>query len=405
MGVSVSPGTRAAIEGSVILRILLIVFNQVGMGTFRRASHFGMALAERGHAVTLMAVSPNARLRLCVRDLSGVKLVETPDLFSGSLRSGWDPWNVLRRVLWLNGQSFEIVHAIESRPVVLLPALIARRRGAKLIMDWCDWFGQGGSVEERPNPLVRAVLRPVETFFEEHFRTRADGTLVINTFLREKAIALGVPPNRVEVIYDGADTRFIPQDRIESRRATGLPGEAPLIGYAGRIYTFDAALMASAFNRVLKSVPDARLVLVGYFNRNIEALLDCPEAVIRTGWLTAEQVFQYLAACDVCWLPLRDTGANRGRWPSKLCDYLTAGRPVVATAVGDLSDLIPRYRVGIVTLDNPDDFARCTAEMLSDRDRCDTMGRAARRAAEDVFNWTLKVDELEDFYKRVLRAH
>jgi len=386
------------------LRVLIMILNQVGKGTYQRASYFGRTLAKRGHQVTLMAMSPQSRLRLRERDTNGIRLVETPDLLPGSLRSGWDVWDVFCRIQWLKGRSFDIVHAVESRPVVLWPALMARRRGAKLVMDWCDWFGRGGSVEERPNWLLRSILRPVETFFEERFRTRADGTLVINPFLRDRAVQLGVRPESMMVIRNGADTSVVPQDHLTARVAAGLPVNVPLIGYVGGIYPRDAELMALAFNRLQRIVPEARLVLVGYFNRRIEPLLDHPEAVIRTGWVTGEQVFQYLAACDQCWLPLRNTGANRGRWPGKLNDYMSVGRPVISTGIGELADLIPRYQLGVVAREDPDDFAERALELLADQDRCMALGRAARRAAEEVFSWDRMTDDLEIFYNRVLNS-
>ncbi len=386
----------------VRLRILMLLFNQVGKGTYQRAINFSQTLVKRGHQVTLMAMAPRARLRLRERDVKGVQLVETPDLLPGSLRSGWDVWNVFRRIRWLQGRSFDIVHAIETRPVVLLPALAAQGRGAKLVMDWCDWFGRGGSVEERPNRVVRSILRPIETYFEEHFRTRADGTLVINSFLRDRAIALGVRPESITIIRNGSDAIVPLQDRLIARHTVGLQTDVPLIGYVGGIYPRDGELMAAAFNRVRRAAPEVRLLLVGYFNRQIERLLDQPEAIIRTGWVTDEQVFQYLAACDLCWLPLRDNGANRGRWPGKLNDYMVVGRPVVSTGVGDLADLIPRHRLGIVSRDDPDDFAACTLELLADRDRRETMGRAARRAAEEVLSWEQMTNDLESFYRQLL---
>ncbi|MGH2521892.1 MAG: hypothetical protein ACRDH2_05250, partial [Anaerolineales bacterium] len=104
------------------MRALLIVFNQTGKGTYWRALHFGRRLAQRGHCVTLMAMSQNARLWISQQEADGVRVIETPDLLPGSLRSGWDAWDALCRVLWLRGRAFDLVHAFEARPVVLLPA-------------------------------------------------------------------------------------------------------------------------------------------------------------------------------------------------------------------------------------------------------------------------------------------
>jgi len=383
----------------------MIVFNQVGKGTYWRAFHLGRCLAHRGHSVTLMAMSPTARLRLHEREVDGIHLVETPDLLSGPLRSGWDLWDAFRRIAWLNGRTFDIVHAFEARPVVLMPALAAQRRGAKLVMDWCDWFGRGGSVEERPSRIARFILRFVETYFEERFRVRAEGTTVINSVLRERAIGLGVRPESILLIRNGSNTSVVPLERLTARRILGLPLHTPLIGFVGGIYQRDAELMASALNRVQQTAPDVRLLLVGYFNRRIEAWLDDPSAVMRTGVISSEQLYQYLASCEVCWLPLCNSGANRGRWPLKLNDYMTVGRPVVATEVGDLGEVIREHHLGVVTPDNADSFAEQTLTLLNDGERRESVGRAARRAAEDVFNWERLAGDLEVFYRRVVAFH
>jgi hypothetical protein len=173
------------------MRILHLVFSQTDKGSYWRAFHFGRELAGRGHDVTLMSTSPDRRGRMRVRPLEGMTHVETPDLFNGPLRSGWDPWNTLRRMLWLRNRPFDLIYAFEARPTVIYPALLLRRtRKIPLVLGWSDWFGRGGSVEERPNPIVRGLLRGIETFHEEHFRTRADGTTAICSTLRDKALAL-----------------------------------------------------------------------------------------------------------------------------------------------------------------------------------------------------------------------
>jgi glycosyltransferase involved in cell wall biosynthesis len=384
------------------LRILMIVFNQAGRGTFWRAYYFGRSLAARGHSVTLLATSPDARLRLSERQVEGLRLVLAPDLLPGPLRSGWDLWNIARRLGWMAGRKFDIVHAFEARPAVLIPALVAQSSGARLVMDWCDWFGRGGSVEERPSRLIRLALGPIETFFEEHFRIRADASTVINRVLYKKAQALGVDPRSILLLRNGTKTDVPELTRVSAREQVGLPVQGAILGYVGGSYQRDAELMAGALEIVSRAKPDVRLLLAGYFNRDIEVLLTDPTSVIRTGPIQVDQLYTFLSACDVCWLPLRDTGANRGRWPLKLSDYMAVGRPVVATDVGDLAEIVGRHELGVITRDNPDDFAAATLALLANPIRQQALGQSARRAAEEVFNWDRLTDDLEQHYLSVL---
>lgn len=386
------------------LRILLIVLNRAGQGTYWRAFHFGRCLRARGHAVTLLATAPVERLRVMAQVVDDVQVVAMPDLLPGALRSGWDPWAVARRLAWLRGRRFDVVHAFESRPVVIYPALAARRAGAKLVMDWCDWFGRGGSVEERPSAWMRAVLRPVETYYEEHFRRRADATTVINRFLAERAASLGVSRESILLLRNGTDTSQPVMARDAARRLVGLAESGPLLGFVGGIFTRDAELMARAFERLLLDCPDLRLLLVGHFNRDLEGMLGSSRGVLRTGPVSPEQLVAYLAAANVGWLPLRDSGANRGRWPMKLGDYMRAGLPTVSTAVGELADFVTRFGLGVAAPDEPEAFAAATLELLRDEERQSELGRAARRAAEGELSWETLTGQLEAAYARALGA-
>lgn len=382
----------------------MLLYNQVGRGTYWRALNFSRRLARRGHEVTLLAMSNDRRLRFHVRHEDGVRVVESPDLLWGSLRSGWDLWDTLARISWLRGQEYDLVHTFEARPVVILPAIyLQRRRGTKLVMDWSDWFGRGGSVEERPNPLVRAILRPVETFFEERFRPWADGTTVINTVLRQKALELGVPPHTILLLRNGSDVKNLrPQPQTEARRLAGLPVEVPLIGYIGAIFHSDAELMASAFDLIHAAEPRTRLLLIGYCNVAVERLVSSPKAVYRTGHLRYDEISRYLAACDICWLPLCDSGANRGRWPLKLNDYMAVGRPIVATSVGDITAFLEQHHIGLLARDEPQDLADKVLDLLKNPQRREAMGRQARHLAETMFTWDHLADHLQLFYRKVL---
>ncbi len=161
-----------------LMRILMLTFNVAyrGGATFYRALHLSQGLARRGHRVMLMASSPGKVLRFHEQEKMGVTMVEAPGIFPSRWRYGYDPYEVLRRITWIFPRRFDIVHAFDNRPVVIYPALAARRKGSRLVMDWCDWFGRGGAAEERANRVMRAVMGYVDTYYEEAFRHRADAT-------------------------------------------------------------------------------------------------------------------------------------------------------------------------------------------------------------------------------------
>lgn len=386
------------------MNLLMLVFNQINRGTYWRAFQFARRLCQRGHTVTLVATSPKEHFFIHSREVQkDLILVEAPDLFSGSLRSGWDAWNTIKRIAWLKGKPYDLIHAFEARPTVIFPALFMHSHSIPLIMDWADWLGQGGSVEERTNPLVRTVLRPVETYFEQNYRTKADGSTVICSSLLEKAVRLGVSPDSILCLRNGADVdRLRPIPKNEARSRVGIDGSAKVIGYVGSIFHGDALFLGEAFNRISTANPEVRLLIAGYCPFDFKSLIIKSDKVIQTGPLSDEDLNHYLSASDVFWLPLRNTNANRGRFPYKFTDYLSVGRPIIATAVGDMSQVFLDGEIGCLSLDDPDLFSQATLTLLNDSNLCEKMGQKAREIAETQFSWEKFTDNLESFYQKII---
>lgn len=384
------------------VRILLLNHNVAWSGgTFFRAYHFGRELARRGHEVDLISISRCRRWRFDQEHHDRLTIYGSPDLFWGRGRTGWDPWDVFRRTLRVRRQRYDLVHAFDSRPAVIVPALAAQSRGTPLVLDWADWWGRGGTIEERPtSSALRKIARPIETFFEERFRTRADGTTVISSALAERAASLGVPAERILRIPQGSDVAAVtPRDRVASRARLNLPSDVPIAGYLGVLLSSDAALLAGSWCRIRELHPDAHLVMIGDPKK---AILDEDHSVIKTGFVPHDQMVSYLAACDVLLLPMKNTIASRGRWPSKLNDYMAAGRPIAATEVGDSSVLFRENGIGVATADDSDSFAAGVSSLLKDPEGRRQMGERARMIAEREFAWPALTQRLEAYYQMII---
>ena len=383
------------------IRLLMLAQNRVGRGTYWRALGFAQELAHLDYEVTLLAVAPNRRRGFAQYTLNGVYIVETPDLLP---RSGYDLWDALHRMAWVRQRPFDLIHAFETRPVNLFPALLARRwLGVPLLTDWCDWFGRGGSVEQRSNPLLRTVLRPLETFFEEYPRPRTAGTTVINSILQQKALMLGVPEERLLLLPNGANvTDISPQDAQMMRQKLGLPEDAFILGYTGALFLEDAQLMAQTFDLLYAAHPQVRLLLIGYTNLAVEEMVRAKTAVLRTGPVSYQQLADYLAACDAGWLPLADNVANRGRFPMKAHDFIAAGRPLIVSDVGDLGDFVRCHGLGHVAPAEPSAMAQVVSTALADPVSLAEIGHHSRYIAETEYAWPVITAQLAQFYARLI---
>src|SRR4030095_12941543 len=101
------------------MRVLILNHNVRGRGGYVRGFQLGRELVRRGHSVTLVTTSASARYGFASGVTDGVEVIEAPDLLIGRGRTGWDPWNTLRRMLKLRDRSFDIVHAFDCRPAVV----------------------------------------------------------------------------------------------------------------------------------------------------------------------------------------------------------------------------------------------------------------------------------------------
>jgi teichuronic acid biosynthesis glycosyltransferase TuaC len=169
----------------------------------------------------------------------------------------------------------------------------------------------------------------------------AAGVIAVSEELRQQTIALGVPGDRVTTILNGCDGGiFRPGDRDEARRELGLGG-GELILYAGRLHASKGlAELMEAFTGLGRERPGARLALIGegvygdwLKTRAAEAGL--AGRVLMPGRMESARVAEWMRACDVFCLPSYSEGC-----PNVVIEALASGRPVVATDVGGIPELV-----------------------------------------------------------------
>ncbi len=377
-------------------------------GTFFRAYYMARTLTRRGHRCTVLAISPHNHLRPSATVRDGVRVVETPDMLTGIGRTGWDPWDTLWRTAWAwrHRGEFDLIYAFDSRPAVILPALFLKRAARQpLVYDWCDWWGRGGLASERGYGLVDRLMGPVETWFEERFRTAADVTTVISAPLRERAIGLGVPPETIFLIPQGCEPGKFQSVAVAAARARlGLPQEDFIAGYLGKLIASDQPFLVDVIRRVGDRIPRFKVLHMGAPTANLPQDLLDEGRFIQAGKVPEKDLGAYLSAGDVLILPLKNTLANNARWPSKINDYLVAGRPVVATRVSDIVPYFEKYGIGLLAEPIPEDFADKLVQLSQDSRR-DEMGRRARELAETTLSWASLVTGFEHFYQQTVASH
>lgn len=386
------------------MKILFLNHNLIGRGTFWRCLGLGRALAGLGHEVTLVTASDRPRFLVREEMKDGVRLVITPRWSRlGIHDGGFALLDILYRCGWILGQKFDIIHAFAHRPNVAFPWTLTRwlRRGGKFLADWDDWWTRGGITTPRRRLEWLDTLEAV--WFEERLPRRAMGVTVASTVLRDRALGLGIPLERILVLPQGADLEAIrPENRRECRECLGIAPNAFVINFVG-FAVWDVETLLQAFSLVRLSFPEALLQIIGHdkdgaLPRLVAASPD-REAILERGQVSFDRLSLYLGAGDVQALPMADRLDNRARWPIKLGDYLASGRPVAMQEIGDGASLVRDYRLGRITGLSPEAFAEGICDLLQRPEEAEEAGIRARWFAEARLRWDRRAMALLEFYR------
>lgn len=205
--------------------------------------------------------------------------------------------------------------------------LAARRIGAPLVV------GARGSDLRVRDAISRRLTRPV--------LRAARRLLVVSEDLGRVAERdYGADPDRIRTIPNGCDAAiFHPADRGEARRALDLPADAEVVTYVGRLVPekgLRELLLAAGQLRAAR--PRLQLVLVGEgpMHAELAALAAAGDLPVRfAGTRPPAEVARWMCASDLVTLPSYSEGH-----PNVLVEALACGRPVVATPVGGIPEVV-----------------------------------------------------------------
>ena len=224
---------------------------------------------------------------------------------------------------------------------------------------------------------------------------RARGLLAVSQSLREEMVRLGMPAEKTQVHYTGADrTSFRPGRREEAKAALGLSGR-PVLLVSGNIGPRKGQIAAV---EALALIPDAVLLVAGRGpgQQTLDARireLGLGERVRLLGIVEHAAMPLLNAAADVTVLPTSSEGLANA-WVDSLC----CGTPVVTTDVCGAREAIDRPAAGRIVANEPAALAAAIREILANPPAPEAVARAAER-----FSWQRNARELRSHLQQVVR--
>ena len=216
---------------------------------------------------------------------------------------------------------------------------------------------------------------------------------------RELVEQHGIDPAKIEVIGSAVDLEKFkpPRDRTKFRHEIGLGHETPLIGNVGMIRPDKGQLeLVKSALLVFQKRPDARFVIVGQGTGILKRGINVRNAIDRAGLADKIIMAGYrwdtpnvYAACDVIVIASLRTEAS----PIVLREAFASGRPVIATKVGDIPEIV-RHRENGLLIDpgNTQALASAILEFISDPELAAHCAENGFRYATENFSFDKMMD-------------
>jgi len=301
-----------------------------------------------------------------------------------------------------NSSGFDFIYQRYSR-FNWTGVALSLARGVPLAL---EYNGSEVWISQRWDPVGQLWLLKK---FEKLNQRAADFIFVVSEVERRNLISAGVDESKIIVNPNGVDPDLFRPDcgGQQIRSNLGIEGRT-VIGFLGTFGPWHGApLLAEAAAKVSKSALCHFLFIGDGDERPMTEDIIERNGVSATfvGRISHDQAPAYLDACDILaspHVPSKD-GTEFFGSPTKLFEYLASGRPVVASRLGQIADVIEDESSGLlVEPGNAQELARAIERLAIDKQLRDRLGEAGIRTVIERFTWRQNAARVFDAMEKLL---
>ena len=326
---------------------------------------------------------------------SGVKVIALPSMVR-SIRPIKDV-RALFSLIWLiMKEKPDIVHTHSSKGGIL-GRLAAKIAGVPHIIHTPHghvFYGHFGRFASRMFMWVEKIF----SMFTDRMVALTDGE-------KDDYINLSVClPEKLFKIHSGVDVKKFMHtngNRVEKRRSLGLDQNEAVIGFVGWLLPIKGPnYLLKAMDYVWQGHPEASLVLVGKGDMDVDLRAEAQRKntngkVKFLGW--RKDIDEIMPLFDMLVLPSLNEGMGR-----VLVEAMAAGKPVVASRVGGIPDLVRHAETGyLVPPADEQALANGIKKLLDDPDKAKRMGLRGQEYCRQ-FSLEAMIEKLDDLYSDLI---
>ena len=228
---------------------------------------------------------------------------------------------------------------------------------------------------------------------------RSNKIITITNGLKKLFLKNSWPENNILVAPDGVDLKKfdIKIDKIQAKEKLNLPTNKKIILYCGSLYLYgwkgvDIFLAAAG------TLPEDYLAILVGGESNETAKIKNKYGgnnLLLVGRKRHEEIPYYLKSADVLVLPNSGQDEISQYWtsPMKLFEYMAAGRPIVASGLPSIREILNEENAILVEPDNPSALAQGIKDVLNNHSLSD---KISRKAFLDVqqYTWKKRVEKI-----------
>ncbi|MDR6987958.1 glycosyltransferase involved in cell wall biosynthesis [Paenarthrobacter nitroguajacolicus] len=306
----------------------------------------------------------------------------------------------------LQQQTSELLRkALEFRPSIIhttthfVNGLVAREVAQALDIPWVyEVRGQladtwASSRDEAARTSERYGLFSAR---EAEVMRSADLVVTLGESMKRNITASGVPEHRILISPNAVGGAYLetPLNHQVAREALGLDPTDLYIGTVSSLVSYEGLDdLVTSFALLAPRLPKLKLVLVGDGAaapalRDQVQRLGLSDRTIFTGRVRPEQARLFHLALDVFVVPRKDSAVTRAVTPLKPVEALASARPVVASDLDALREIVHDGVNGRVTAaENPERLAEVLLELLEDEGLRQRLGAAGRQYVLATRTW------------------